>query len=176
MKKWLAFCIYLDVCVCVRVCLCVYVCACVRACCHFQFLLIIFRRDEHTKTHTQTHRRTHTHTPTHQRSNTQKRIHHTQKILNWWYRHIHTVKYSGNSWTICRIGCSDGRRSLQPLNGRLEWSRNSRKAPTHHALRDNRTERRGADLRAISRSAANPRDVAPYPTFQHLASRNVFQN
>ena len=51
--------IYLDVCV--RVCLCVYVCACVRACFHFQFLLIIFRRDEHTKKHTRTHTRTHTH-------------------------------------------------------------------------------------------------------------------
>ena len=70
MKKWLAFCIYLDVCV--RVRLCVYVCACVRACCHFQFLLIIFRRDEHTKTHTQTHRRTHTHTHQHTNAVTHK--------------------------------------------------------------------------------------------------------
>ena len=65
--------------------MCVYVCAWVRACFHFQFLLIIFRRDEHTKKHTRTHTRTHTHTPKHKRSNTQKRIHHTQKILNWWY-------------------------------------------------------------------------------------------
>ena len=46
----------------------------------------------------------------------------------------------------------------------------------HHALRDNRSERRGADLRAVPRSAANPRGVAPYPIFQHLASRNLFHN
>ena len=135
-------------CVCVCVWECVCVCMFVRACVR----VFIFNYS--------------THTPTHQRSNTQKRIHHTQKILNWWYRHIHTVKYSGNSWTICRIGCSDGRRSLQPLNGRLEWSRNSRAPRQPH----------GADLRAVSRFAANPRGVAPYPIFQDLTLPNVFQN
>ena len=156
------------------VCVCMFVRACVRV---FIFNFCwLYSVGTNIPKHTQTHRRTHTHTPTHQRSNTQKRIHHTRKILNWWYRHIHTVKYSGNSYTICRIGCSDSRRSLQPLNARLEWSGNSRKASTHHVLRDNRIERRGADLRAVPRSAANPRGVAPYPIFQHLASRNLFHN
>ena len=145
------------------VCVCMFVRACVRVVI-FNFCWL-YSVGTNIPKHTQTHRRTHTHTPTHQRSNTQKRIHHTQKILNWWYRHIHTVKYSGNSWTICRIGCSDGRRSLQPLNGRLEWSRNSRAPRQPH----------GADLRAVSRFAANPRGVAPYPIFQDLHCEMCFR-
>ena len=156
-------------------CVCLFVCVCF----HFQFFWNIPSRQTHALKHTHTNKTViwwHRHQHTHTNTLTQEKTHMTHE--RFWIddTHMYTVKYSENSRTIWRIGRNDSRRSLQPLNGRLEWSRNSRKAPTHHALRDNRTERRGADLRAISRSAANPRGVAPYPIFQHLASRNVFQN
>ena len=47
------------------------------------------------------------------------------------------------------------------MNARLERSRNSRKAPTHYVLRDNRTERRGAVLRAFRGDSAG-RGAVPY--------------
>ena len=132
-------------CVCVRMCLCVYVCACVRACCHFQFLLIIFRRDEHTKTHTQTHRRTHTHTHQHTNAVTHKNAYITHKRS--WIDDTDTY----TPWNIQEIVEQYVELGAVTVAGACNlWTAGLSEVGTR-VLRDNRTALISAEFRVLRR-------------------------